>query len=40
VFREIDGVEYPAKVKDKDEARKDYERARKKGQSAALVTKT
>ncbi|WAR25483.1 ITIH4-like protein, partial [Mya arenaria] len=35
---EIDGVVYPGLVKDKDEARRDYERAKKKGQSTGLLS--
>ena len=38
IHREIDGVVYNALVKDKDEAKKDYDRAKKRGQSAGLVS--
>ena len=38
IYREIDGVVYNALVKDKDEAKKDYDRAKKRGQSAGLVS--
>ncbi|XP_045167329.2 inter-alpha-trypsin inhibitor heavy chain H3-like [Mercenaria mercenaria] len=35
---EIDGKIYPGIVKDKDEAKKDYEKAKKKGQTTGLVS--
>lgn len=37
-FREIDGVVYGGIVKEKEQAKKDYERAKKRGQSAGLVS--
>ena len=37
--REIDGVIYPGNVKEKEQARKQYERAKKRGQSAGLISK-
>ena len=38
-YREIDGVIYPGNVKEKEEARKQYDRAKKRGQSAGLISK-
>ncbi|KAL4227174.1 Inter-alpha-trypsin inhibitor heavy chain [Mactra antiquata] len=35
---EIEGVIYPGIVKDKDEAKKDYEKAKKKGKTTGLVS--
>ena len=37
--REIDGVIYPGNVKEKEQARKQYQRAKKRGQSAGLISK-
>ena len=36
-FREIDGVVYPGDVKEKEQARQQYERAKQRGQSAGHV---
>lgn len=36
-FREIDGILYPGIVKEKEAARKTYEKAKKKGQSAGHI---
>ena len=38
-YREIDGVIYPGNVKEKEQARKQYQRAKKRGQSAGLISK-
>ena len=36
-FREIDGVLYPGIVKEKQEAKKTYDKAKRKGQSAGHI---
>ena len=38
-FREIDGVIYSGDVKEKEQAKKQYQRAKKRGQSAGLISK-
>ena len=38
LYREIDGVVYPGDVKEKEKARKQFEAAKKKGQSAGHVS--
>ena len=38
-YREIDGVIYSGTVKEKEQAKRQYQRAKKRGQSAGLISK-